>query len=152
MNIGDAAKATGMSVKMIRYYESIDLIQPHGRTDKGYRIYKDSDVHVLRFIRQARSLAFPIEHVRQLLALSRDEDRASSDVKAVALKHIAELNAQIAELTSMRDSLDQLAQQCAGDSRSSCAILQGIQRIEADNVRPVDSETDTFIHDRRPMG
>ncbi|MFM0388414.1 Cu(I)-responsive transcriptional regulator [Paraburkholderia dipogonis] len=152
MNIGEAAKATGMSVKMIRYYESIDLVQPLGRAQSGYRIYKDSDVHVLRFIRQARALGFPIEHIRQLLALWRDEDRASSDVKAVALKHIAELNAQIAELTSMRDSLDQLAQQCAGDSRSNCAILQGIQRIDADKVRPVDAETDTSAHDRRRMG
>jgi MerR family transcriptional regulator, copper efflux regulator len=108
MNIGEAAKATGMSVKMIRYYESIDLIHPHGRAESGYRIYKESDVHVMRFIRQTRALGFSVEGVRHLLALWRDEDRASSDVKSVALKHVAELNAQIAELTSMRDSLDRL--------------------------------------------
>jgi len=79
MNIGEAAKATGMSVKMIRYYESIDLIQPHGRNESGYRIYKESDVHVMRFIRQTRALGFSIERVRHLLALWRDEDRASSE-------------------------------------------------------------------------
>jgi MerR family copper efflux transcriptional regulator len=143
MNIGEAAKATGMSVKMIRYYESIDLIQPHGRAESGYRIYKESDVHVMRFIRQTRALGFSIERVRHLLALWRDEDRASSDVKAVALKHVAELNAQIAELTSMRDSLDQLVQQCTGDSRSSCTILQGIQRLDVDDVRGVEAKAGT---------
>lgn len=142
MNIGEAARATGMSARLIRYYESIDLVQPHGRTGSGYRIYAESDVHVLRFIRQARALGFPIEHIRRLLALWRDEDRASSDVKAVALKHIAELDAQIAELTSMRDSLDQLAQQCAGDSHSNCAILQGLQKLEVDNVRSIDVDAE----------
>ncbi len=149
MNIGEAARVTGMSVKMIRYYESIELIQPHGRSGSGYRIYKDGDVHVLRFIRQARALGFPIEHIRHLLALWRDEDRASSDVKAVALKHITELNAQIAELTSMRDSLEQLAQQCAGDSGSSCPILQGIQGIEPGDARAIDAEAGTPAQGRR---
>jgi len=150
MNIGEAAKATGMSVKMIRYYESIDLIQPHGRAESGYRIYKESDVHVMRFIRQARALGFPIEHIRDLLALRRDEDRASSDVKAVALKHVAELNAQIAELTAMRDSLNQLVQRCAGDSRSSCTILQGIERLEADNLSGVEAKADTSTCGQSP--
>ncbi len=143
MNIGQAASSTGMSVKMIRYYESIDLIQPHGRAESGYRIYSDSDVHVLRFIRQARTLGFSIEHIRQLLALWRDEDRASSDVRAVALKHIAELNTQIAELSAMRDSLDKLVQQCAGDSRSGCAILQGLHRHDGDKAGRLETEVET---------
>ncbi len=132
MNIGQVASSTGMSVKMIRYYESVDLIQPRGRAASGYRIYSDSDVQVLRFIRQARTLGFSIERIRELLALWRGEDRASSDVKAVALKHIAELNTQIAELSAMRDSLDKLVQQCAGDSRSGCAILEGLHRHDGE--------------------
>ncbi|WP_407973399.1 Cu(I)-responsive transcriptional regulator (plasmid) [Burkholderia pyrrocinia] len=140
MNIGEAAKATGLSAKLIRYYESIDLVQPRGRTGSGYRVYAESDVLVLRFIRQARALGFPIEHIRRLLALWHDEDRASSDVKAVALKHIAELDAQITELTSMRDSLGQFVELCTGDSHSNCAILKGIQQLELDGVRSIDGE------------
>ncbi|KLU20496.1 MerR family transcriptional regulator [Caballeronia mineralivorans PML1(12)] len=143
MNIGEASKASGMSVKMIRYYESIDMIQPQGRSESGYRIYKESDVHVIRFIRQTRSLGFPIEHIRDLLVLRRDEGRASSDVKAVALKHVAELNAQIAELTSMRNSLNQLVQRCTGDTSSDCVILQGIQGLETDSVHRVDAKAET---------
>ncbi len=126
------------------------MIQPHGRAESGYRIYRENDVHVIRFIQQARTLGFPIEHIRHLLALRQDEGRASSDIKAVALKHIAELNKQIAELTAMRDSLDQLVQQCAGDSSSSCTILQGIQRPEVDNTRRVDAKAGVPVCSQSP--
>ncbi|MDB5789863.1 Cu(I)-responsive transcriptional regulator [Caballeronia mineralivorans] len=126
MNIGQAASASGVTAKMIRYYESIDLVEAAGRTDSGYRIYGDADVHVLRFIRQARTLGFPIEQIRQLLSLWLDQDRASAEVKTIAAHHISELNTRIAELVVMRDTLANLSRHCAGDKRPGCPILDGI--------------------------
>jgi MerR family transcriptional regulator, copper efflux regulator len=93
MNVGQASSASGVSAKMIRYYESIDLIQPAGRSGNGYRTYGENDVQVLRFIHQARTLGFPIERIRRLLSLQQNQERASADVKAVAAQHIAELDA-----------------------------------------------------------
>lgn len=126
MNIGQAASASGVSAKMIRYYERIGLAEPAGRTDSGYRIYGDNDVHVLRFIRQARTLGFPIGQIRQLLSLWMDQRRASAEVKAIARQHIGELNTRIEELVMMRDALADLAQHCAGDERPCCPILEEI--------------------------
>jgi Cu(I)-responsive transcriptional regulator len=128
MNIGQAASASGVSSKMIRYYESIDLIQVAGRTGGGYRTYGTDDVHVLRFIHQARTLGFPIEQIRQLLTLWKDQHRASAEVKAIARQHIAELETRIAELVEMRDALAHLARHCAGDQRPSCPILEELSR------------------------
>jgi Cu(I)-responsive transcriptional regulator len=135
MNIGQAASASGVSAKMIRYYESIDLVQVAARSDSGYRTYGDSDVHLLRFIRQARTLGFPIEQIRQLLSLWQDQDRASAEVKAITKRHIGELDARIAELVVMRDTLSYLAQHCAGDSRPRCPILEGIDRADTRHVQ-----------------
>jgi MerR family transcriptional regulator, copper efflux regulator len=128
MNIGEAASASGVSAKMIRYYESIDLIQVAGRTEGGYRIYGTDDVHVLRFIHQARTLGFPIEQIRLLLTLWKDQHRASAEVKAIAKQHIAELETRIAELVEMRDALAYLARHCAGDHRPACPILEELGR------------------------
>lgn len=128
MNIGQAASASGVSAKMIRYYESIDLIQVAGRTEGGYRIYGTNDVHVLRFIHQARTLGFPVEQIRVLLALWQDQHRTSAEVKAIAAQHIAELDTRIAELVEMRDTLAHLARHCAGDQRPSCPILEEMGR------------------------
>ncbi|TCT07028.1 Cu(I)-responsive transcriptional regulator [Paralcaligenes ureilyticus] len=126
MNIGQAANASGASAKKIRYYESIDLIPSRGRTDSGYRIYADKDIYILRFIRQARDVGFPIETIRLLLALWQDHDRASADVKALALQHIRELDRRLKELRAMRDTLVYLAEHCTGDDRPSCPILDGL--------------------------
>ncbi len=126
MNIGEAASATGVSAKMIRYYESIALIQPGKRTDSNYRTYGEKDLHNLRFIKRARTLGFSLEQIRELLSLWQDAGRASADVKAIAQAHVAELEKRIGELTEMRDTLSHLAQACSGDQRPDCPILQGL--------------------------
>jgi MerR family copper efflux transcriptional regulator len=126
MNIGQAATASGVSAKMIRYYESIALIPPGRRSDAGYRIYGENDLHALRFVKRARSLGFSLEQIRELLSLWGNKERASADVKAIAQGHVAELDQRIAELTEMRDTLQTLANCCHGDDRPDCPILQSL--------------------------
>ncbi|KVO87364.1 MerR family transcriptional regulator [Burkholderia ubonensis] len=123
MNIGDASRASGVSTKMIRYYEQVGLLMPAKRSDSGYRIYSADEIHVLRFIRQARHLGFLVEDIRKLLALWQDRSRASAEVKSIALGHVAELDERIAELTDMRNTLVDLAAHCSGDDRPECPIL-----------------------------
>ncbi|HVL10615.1 MAG TPA: Cu(I)-responsive transcriptional regulator [Burkholderiaceae bacterium] len=130
MNIGQAAQATGVTAKMIRYYESIHLIRQSRRTDAGYRTYGENDLHTLHFIKRARKLGFSLEQIRNLLSLWEDSARASADVKAIALAHVAELDKRIIELTEMRDTLRHLAHACSGDQRPDCPILTGL----ADNT------------------
>ena len=126
MNIGEAARESGVTAKMIRYYESVDLLAPTARTDAGYRVYGRREIHTLRFIRQARHLGFSIDDIRKLLALWQDRSRASSEVKAMALHHVADLERRIVELSEMRDTLTHLADHCHGDSRPDCPILEGL--------------------------
>lgn len=126
MNIGQAATASGISAKMIRHYESIHLIKPSTRTDAGYRTYTDSDLHTLRFIKRGRSLGFSLDQIRDLLSLWNDAQRASADVKAIALTHVADLEKRITELSEMRDTLQDLAHSCSGDARADCPILRGL--------------------------
>lgn len=123
MNIGQASKATGVSTKMIRYYKSVGLIRPADRTDSNYRDFGERDINDLRFIRRARNLGFSVVEIGQLLALWRDRTRPSREVKAVAEKHVAVLDAKIAEMKSMADTLRHLAECCAGDDRPDCPIL-----------------------------
>lgn len=124
MNIGQAAKTSGVSAKMIRYYESIGLIPAAARSDAGYRRYTDQDIHTLRFIRRARDLGFTVDGIAQLLALWRDRSRASADVKALALTHVATLNAKAAELRAMAKTLQHLAEHCHGNDRPECPIIE----------------------------
>jgi Cu(I)-responsive transcriptional regulator len=124
MNIGEAASESGISAKMIRYYESVDLIPAASRTDTGYRVYSDDDVHTLRFIRRARDLGFSVEQIRELLALWRDHSRASADVKRIALQHVAELEAKARKLREMARTLQHLADTCHGDARPHCPIIE----------------------------
>lgn len=130
MNIGQAAKASGVNAKLIRYYESIGLIPEAGRTAAGYRVYTPTEVNVLRFIKRARSLGFSIERIQLLVSLWQDRSRASAEVKRIALEHVAELEAKIAELRSMSDTLQHLAGACHGDHRPECPILSDL--AEAD--------------------
>ena len=126
MNIGQAAKASGVSAKMIRYYESIGLIAPPVRTESGYRVYQDADLHVLRFVKRARTLGFSMEETAELLALWRDTERSSSDVKALAMKHVRDLETKIAEMQGMVSTLRHLGRHCHGDSRPDCPILEDL--------------------------
>ena len=123
MNIGQAAKASGVSAKMIRYYEETGLVSPADRSDKGYRVYSDKDIHTLRFIRRARDLGFTVDGIAELLGLWRNKDRHSADVKQMALGHVVELRRKIAELEEMAATLQHLAECCAGDDRPDCPIL-----------------------------
>ncbi|MEX3687651.1 Cu(I)-responsive transcriptional regulator [Paraburkholderia sp. BR14263] len=124
MNIGEAARESGVTAKMIRYYESVGLLAPKGRTESGYRVYGAEEVHSLRFIRQARRLGFLVEDIRRLLALWHDRSRASAEVKSIALEHVAELDQRIAELSQMRDTLAHLASHCQGNDRPDCPIIE----------------------------
>ncbi|WP_425451884.1 Cu(I)-responsive transcriptional regulator [Thalassospira indica] len=129
MNIGQAAKASGVSAKMIRYYEQTGLIPAADRTDSGYRDYSDTDVHMLRFIRRARDLGFSVAEIGDLLNLWRDETRQSAEVKRLAQGHIDALEKKIVVLQDMAHSLTMLVNACHGDHRPHCPILQ---RLETD--------------------
>jgi MerR family copper efflux transcriptional regulator len=143
MNIGQASEASGVTAKMIRYYESIGLMPPAGRTGSGYRVYGEQDVHMLRFIRRARDLGFALDDIRTLLGLWRDRERPSAAVKAIALKHIDELTQKIAELQAMRRTLQHLAEACHGDGRPDCPILDDLAETGHDGARPAKTQTST---------
>lgn len=123
MNIGEAAAASGVSAKMIRYYEETGLIPPAGRTGSGYRTYGPKEVQVLRFVRRARDLGFPMEKVADLLALWRDRGRTSAEVKRLAEDQVAVLAQRIREMEEMKATLEHLVHACAGDERPDCPIL-----------------------------
>lgn len=126
MNIGKAAETSGISAKMIRYYESRGLIRPGQRTASGYRSYSADDIHTLRFVRRARDLGFPADDIADLLALWQDRDRASADVRRIAANHIVALDRKIEQLQGMRDTLSELVAHCHGDARPDCPILSDL--------------------------
>ncbi|MFL5815084.1 MAG: Cu(I)-responsive transcriptional regulator [Bdellovibrionia bacterium] len=123
MNIGEAAKASGVSAKMIRHYESIGIIPKPIRSDSGYRLYTSNDIHTLQFVRRARNLGFSMIEIKKLVGLWRNKARASAEVKSMAQKHVKELEAKIVELEQMRDALKNLARRCHGDQRPDCPII-----------------------------
>jgi Cu(I)-responsive transcriptional regulator len=125
-NIGEAARESGVSAKMIRHYESLGLLKQAKRTYAGYRIYDSNDVHTLRFVRRARDLGFSMKQIDQLLGLWQNRRRSSGDVRRVAQSHIAELDDKIKELQAMRRTLEQLVQHCHGDHRPECPILDDL--------------------------
>ncbi len=126
MNIGEAAAASGVSAKMIRYYEGVGLVAPATRSPAGYRRYAAPDVQTLRFLRRARSLGFSVAQMRELLALWRDENRASADVKRLALAHAAQLEEKARAIAEMGQALRHLAARCEGDARPDCPIIEGL--------------------------
>ena len=127
MNIGEAARASGVSAKTIRYYEAAGLIATAGRTGGGYRVYTQADVHMLRFIKRARDLGFSIDRIRRLLDLWQNKSRASRDVKRLAVDHIADIAAKIIAMSTMRDAVQELADKCEGDDRPECPILRDLE-------------------------
>ena len=126
MNIGAAAEITGVTAKTIRYYEEIGLILPARRSENGYRNYADEDIQILRFIQRARRLGFSVRDVESLLTLWQDKDRASADVKKLAIKHIDEVEKRIEEMQSIRETLIHLTRKCHGNDRPDCPIIRGL--------------------------
>lgn len=130
MNIGDVSSRSGLPAKTIRYYEDIGLIKPL-RSANGYRSFVAADLHRLAFLGRARALGFTIEDCRTLMALYRDENRASADVKLLAQEHLSKIEAKIRDLQSMHDTLTELVDCCAGDDRPDCPILRDLSGIGA---------------------
>jgi Cu(I)-responsive transcriptional regulator len=130
MNIGQAALASGVSAKMIRYYESIGLVPKTVRTEAGYRVYSDHDVHTLRFIRRARDLGFSIEQVRTLLDLADDRNRSCAAVDAIAREHLIEVERKITDLIALRRELDGLIGQCQRGTIAECRIVEALSPAE----------------------
>src|SRR5690349_13634431 len=122
MNIGQAAKASGVSAKMLRHYEAIGLLPKAVRTEAGYRTYSDTDVHTLRFVRRARDLGLSIERIKLLIGLWHDKERPSRDVKRIALDHVEELRTKIEVMSAMCETLEHFASACHGNHRPECPI------------------------------
>lgn len=137
MNIGEASTATGISVKMLRYYEEIGLVRAALRSMAGYRVYSDKNIAMLRFVRRARDLGFQVKQIAALLDLWQDGSRASSDVKSLATNHILELEQRRSELDQMIETLEHLAHHCHGDARPDCPILTGLGAEEGSPTRAV---------------
>ena len=126
MNIGEAAKISGVSAKLIRHYEEIGIVPKPARSESGYRKYSEADIHTLSFVRKARSLGFSMKEIKKLVGLWRNKSRASSEVKAMALQHIKEMETKISELQDMVATLKHLSKNCHGDGRPDCPILNDL--------------------------
>lgn len=127
MNIGKVSKASGVTAKMIRYYEQISLIPAAGRNNSGYRSYSMNDIERLKFIKRSRELGFSVAEISHLLDLWNDRSRQSADVKSLAQGHIKRLEERIYDLQQMADTLKDLIECCAGDNKPDCPILEGLQ-------------------------
>lgn len=136
MNIGQASEASGVNAKMIRYYESIGLIDEASRTDAGYRQYSETEVQTLRFIKRSRDLGFSIERIKTLLGLWQDRSRKSAEVKKLAHQYIEELDQDIKKLQSIRNELQHLADCCKGNHRPDCPILDNLAKPAAHREQP----------------
>ncbi len=134
MNIGEAARATGVSAKMIRHYEALGLLPQVARTDAGYRQVDPRTLHTLRFIRRARDLGFSLDEIEQLLALWADGGRASAEVKALAQRHVDDLADRIQRMQAMQRSLQHLVHACHGDGRPDCPILDDLASDRRDSA------------------
>jgi len=126
MNIGEAAKISGVNAKLIRHYESIGIIPKASRSDAGYRTYSEIDVHILSFVKRSRNLGFSMKEIKKLVSLWRNKSRASAEVKNLATKHIEEMEMKILELQDLVKTLKHLAKTCHGDHRPDCPILNDL--------------------------
>jgi len=126
VTIGEAAKRSGVSAKMLRHYESLGLLGTVNRTDSGYRLYSAADVHTLRFIKRSRDLGFSMAEIAELVNLWQDHSRASASVKQVAQKHLDDLAQRIEAMQAMQRSLQNLLHHCHGDGRPDCPILDDL--------------------------
>ena len=135
VNIGQAARLSGVSAKMLRYYESLDLLGQVRRTESGYRQYSAGDVHVLRFIKRSRDLGFSMTEIAELVNLWQDRGRASASVKRIAQRHVDELSSRIAAMQAMQRSLQELLCHCHGDARPDCPILDDLAGTANDTLR-----------------
>lgn len=126
MNIGQAAKLSGVNAKLIRHYESIGIIPKASRSESGYRTYSETDVHILSFVKRSRNLGFSMKEIKKLVSLWRNKSRASAEVKALATKHVNEMEQKIQELQAMVKTLKHLAKNCHGDHRPDCPILNDL--------------------------
>jgi Cu(I)-responsive transcriptional regulator len=131
MNIGEAAEKAGVTPKMVRHYESLGLLPKVRRTESGYRVYGDAEVHTLRFIKRSRDLGFSMAEIAELVKLWQDRRRPSANVKKVASTHLAELDRKIQEMQSMRKTLSHLIHCCHGDDRPDCPILEDLEGLGA---------------------
>lgn len=129
MNIGEAAKISGVNAKLIRHYESIGIIPKASRSEAGYRTYSEAEVHVMSFVRRARTLGFSMKEIKKLVSLWRNKSRASQDVKDLALGHIQAMEEKISELQEMVKTLKHLAKNCRGDHRPDCPILSDLEGL-----------------------
>ncbi|WP_158969104.1 Cu(I)-responsive transcriptional regulator [Paraglaciecola sp. L3A3] len=129
VTIGEAARLTGLSAKMIRHYEKIGVLQQPNRTDSGYRLYNQAQIQQLGFVYQSRKLGFSMLEIKSLLQFWLDSGRESRNVKQLAQQHLQDINDKIAELQQMKTVLQQLADQCDGDGNSECAILDGLAQL-----------------------
>lgn len=126
--IGEAAKVSNVNAKMIRHYESIGLVTKPKRTESGYRLYDENDIHALQFIKRARLLGFPIKEIKKLLGLWKNKSRASKEVKKLATEHLNDLTHKIKQLQGMVDTLSELVEHCHGNERPTCPILQDLEK------------------------
>ena len=136
MNIGKASEASGVSAKMIRYYEEVGLLHKAARRENSYRDFDQRDIHDLRFIKRARNLGFSVGEITQLLGLWRDAGRPSREVKKITSQHIADLEARIAEMQGMVNALRHLASHCHGNERPDCPILEGLGGLTVPTEKP----------------
>ncbi|WP_298924121.1 Cu(I)-responsive transcriptional regulator [uncultured Ramlibacter sp.] len=130
-NIGEAARRSGVSAKMVRHYESLGLLPAVERTDAGYRQYSGREVHTLRFIKRSRDLGFGMDEIAQLLKLWQNRRRSSAHVRDIAMRHIADLDQRMQEMAAMRATLQNLASCCHGDQRPDCPILDELSAHKA---------------------
>lgn len=126
MNIGQAAKLSGINAKLIRHYESIAIIPKASRSEGGYRTYSETDVHILSFVKRSRTFGFSMKEIKKLVSLWRNKSRASSEVKTMATKHVEEMEQKIVELQEMVKTLKHLARNCHGDGRPDCPIINNL--------------------------